>query len=290
MYYADGDSPESSLISRRDFLAMSVAAGLAAGPAGASAALIERDVLIDTPDGRCDAAFLHPATGKHPGILFWTDALGLRPAMRAMARRLAAEGYAVLLPNPYYRNERAPVVDSANFDFARPDDRKRIFGLMATLADDALVRRDVRAFVAFLDAQAAVDIHRKLGTQGYCMGGRLVFLTAATLPDRVGAGASFHGGGLVTEKPDSPHHLLPTINARLYVAVAADDDSADPNAKDTLRAAMQAAGVAGEVELYADALHGWCVPDMPARNGQPVYNAPEAERAWASLLALYRGL
>jgi carboxymethylenebutenolidase len=288
MHDAERAGTNPSLISRREFVAITVATGLAAGPAHAAAGLVERDVLVDTPDGRCDAAFLHPASGKHPGILFWTDALGLRPAMRAMARRLAAEGYAVLVPNPYYRNERAPVVDSANFDFARPEDRKRIFGLMGTLADDEVVRRDAGAFVAFLDAQAAVDTTRKLGTQGYCMGGRLVFLTAATLPDRVGAGASFHGGGLVADGAGSPHHLLPKIKARLYVAVAADDDRADPTAKDTLRAAMQAAGVAGAVELYPTALHGWCVPDMPARDGQPVYNAPEAERAWASLLALYR--
>ncbi|MFM7784325.1 MAG: dienelactone hydrolase family protein [Gammaproteobacteria bacterium] len=291
MQDADRDRPDTALISRRDFVAITVAAGLASLPAGAAdatASVIEHDALIDTPDGRCDAAFLHPASGKHPGILFWTDALGLRPAMRAMARRLAAEGYAVLVPNPYYRNERAPVVDSANFDFARPEDRRRIFALMGTLSDNDVVRRDAAAFVAFLDAQAAVDTTRMLGTQGYCMGGRLVFLTAAALPDRVGSGASFHGGGLVTDDAGSPHRLLPKIKARLYVAVAADDDSADPAAKDTLRAAMQAAGVAGEVALYPTALHGWCVPDMPARNGQPVYNVPEAERAWASLLALYR--
>ena len=278
-------------ITRRDFMAISVAAGLGGVPLGAAAgdrAVVESDIGIDTPDGRCDAALLHPAEGRHAGVLFWTDALGLRPAMRAMARRLAAEGYVVLVPNPYYRNEPAPVVDSANFDFARPDDRSRIMALMGTLAEDERVRRDARAFVEYLDRHPGVDTARKLGTQGYCMGGRLVFLTAATLPERIGAGASFHGGGLVTDNPGSPHRLLPLIRAELYVAVATDDDSADPTAKDALRTAMRQAGVAGEVELYPEALHGWCVPDMPARKGQPVYNAPEAERAWARLLALYR--
>jgi carboxymethylenebutenolidase len=278
-------------LTRRDFVALSVAAGLAALPGGASAAtdVTESSVSITTPDGSCDAAFLHPASGRHPAVLLWTDALGLRPAKRAMARRLAAEGFAVLVPNPYYRSSPAPQFDSAKFSFQNTEDRARLMPLMQSLAAADLAERDARAYFGFLDAQAVVDTRRLAGVHGYCMGGRLSFRTAAALPERIGAVGSFHGGGLVTDKPDSPHLLLARSKARYYIGISSDDDAAEPQAKDTLRTAFADADLQAEIEVYAGALHGWCVPDMPARNGTPVYNEPGAEKAWGKLLALYRG-
>jgi carboxymethylenebutenolidase len=282
--------------SRRDFVALSAAAGLAAvagaaaAPAcGAETAVVEKDVQIATPDGLCEAAFFHPATGRHPAVLIWTDAFGLRPSFRDMGRRLAAEGYAVLVPNPFYRVAKSPVLgDISSFDFSKDSDRAKLTPLMSSIQAPGAVERDASAFVPFLFAQGAVDAGRKMGVQGYCMGGPLMMRTAAAFPDKVGAGASFHGGGLVTDKPESPHLLAPRIKARLYIAVAANDDARDPEAKDKLRAAFAAAKVQAEIEVYPGAQHGWCVPDMPARNGQPIYSRPDAERAWAKLLALYR--
>jgi carboxymethylenebutenolidase len=284
------DRTQGDGLTRRDFVALSLAAGIAVlpGGAGASVEVTESTVTIDTPDGRCDAAFLHPAAGSHPGVLLWTDALGLRPAKRAMARRLAAEGYAVLVPNPYYRSSPAPQFDSSKFSFQNTEDRARLAPLMTTLSGEGVAERDALAYVAFLDAQSQVDRNRKLGVHGYCMGGRLSFRTAATVPGRIGAVGSFHGGGLVTDKPDSPHLRLAATTARYYVGISSDDDAAEPAAKDTLRAAFDAAGLQAEIEVYAGALHGWCVPDMPPRNGALVYNEPGAEKAWAKLLALYR--
>jgi carboxymethylenebutenolidase len=240
------------------------------------------------PDGRCDAAFLHPAAGRHAAVLIWPDAFGLRPAMRTMARRLAGEGYAVLVPNPFYRIGRAPFWDSAAaVDFREPATRQKMGPLMGSVNAAGAAERDAAAYVAFLDAQPQVDTARKVGTQGYCMGGALVLRSAAALPARIGAGASFHGGGLVSDKPESPHLLAPKIAARVYVGVAQNDDQRQPEAKDRLREAFAAAKVAAQVEVYP-ALHGWCVPDMPTEAGAPIYNAAEAERAWSRLLELYR--
>jgi carboxymethylenebutenolidase len=287
---ADASPAPSADLSRRDFVALSVAGGLVAAgaPTSAAPALVERDVVVKTPDGSCDAAFIHPASGAHAGVLLWPDAFGLRPAMRDMARRLAAEGYAVLVPNPFYRVGKAPMFESAaTFSFNDPAERAKLQPLMASIGATGAAEKDAVACVAFLDAQAAVDKTKKVGTQGYCMGGPLVLRTAAAVPGRVGAGGSFHGGGLVTSKPDSPHLLAPQIKATMYFAVAANDDQRQPEAKQEIRDAFAAAKVPAEVEVYP-AQHGWCVPDMPKDNGVPLYDMAQAERAWSKLLVLYR--
>jgi carboxymethylenebutenolidase len=277
---------------RRDFVTVSVGAGLAATAGSAATAgldVVETDVEIKTSDGTCDAAFIHPKTGSYPGVLLWPDAFGLRPSMREMGKRLAAEGYSVLVPNPFYRVAKAPFSDASNFSFQNPTDMAKLRPLMASVNAPGNPEKDATAYVGFLDAQKEVNKAKKIGTQGYCMGGPLVVKTAAALPERIGAGASFHGGGLVTDKPDSPHLLAPKIKASMYFGVASNDDERQPDAKDKLKAAFVAAKVPVEVEVYAGALHGWCVPDMPLQNGKPIYNKPDAERAWAKLLALYKG-
>ena len=278
-------------LSRRDFLALSVAAGLAAAAGSTLAAaqqVVETDVTIKMPDGTCDAAFIHPPSGSHPGVLIWADAFGLRPAMRDIGKRIAAEGYSVLVPNPFYRVAKAPVFDNpSSFDFQNQADMAKLKPLMASVNAPSVAEKDAVAYIAFLDAQSQINKAKKIGTQGYCMGGPLVVKTAAALPDRVGAGASFHGGGLVTDKPDSPHLLAPKIKARMYFAIASNDDQRQPDAKDKLREAFAAAKVPAEIEVYP-ARHGWCVPDMPTENGAPIYNKPEAERAWSKLVALYK--
>src|SRR5450432_350688 len=278
-------------IARSDFVALSVAAGLTttAGPAAAAGVdVVETNVEIKTPDGTCDAAFIHPKTGSHPGVLIWPDAFGLRPSMREIARRIAAEGYAVLVPNPFYRIAKAPFSDASSFSFQNPADMAKLRPLMASVNAADNPEKDAAAYVAFLDAQKEVNKAKKIGTQGYCMGGPLVVKTAAALPNRIGAGASFHGGGLVTDKPESPHLLAPKIKARMYFGIASNDDARQPDAKDKLKEAFAAAKVPAEIEVYPGALHGWCVPDMPAQNGAPIYNKPDAERAWAKLVALYK--
>jgi carboxymethylenebutenolidase len=282
--------PQPTDIARRDFVALSVTAGLAATTGQAAPAVrdvVETDVEIKTPDGTCDAAFIHPKTGSHPGVLLWPDAFGLRPSMRDMAKRLAAEGYSVLVPNPFYRVSKAPFTDASKFNFQNADDMAKLRPLMASVNAPGNPEKDATAYVAFLDAQKEVNKSKKIGTQGYCMGGPLVVKTAAALPDRIGAGASFHGGGLVTDKPDSPHLLAPKIKARMYFGVASNDDARQPDAKDKLKEAFAAAKVPAEIEVYTG-LHGWCVPDMPTQNGTPIYNKPDAERAWGKLLELYK--
>jgi carboxymethylenebutenolidase len=277
-------------ITRRDFTTLLVGAGLAATLQTAAAAdlgVVETDVEIKTPDGTCDATFIHPKSGSNPGVLVWPDAFGLRPSMRGIGRRIAAEGYSVLVPNPFYRVSKAPFTDASNFNFQNADDMAKLRPLMASVNAPGNGEKDAAAYVAFLDAQKEVNKAKKIGTQGYCMGGALVVRTAATLPDRIGAGASFHGGGLVTDKPDSPHLLAPKIKARMYFGIASNDDQRQPDAKDKLKEAFAAAKVPAEIEVYA-AQHGWCVPDMPVRDGVPIYNKPEAERAWGKLVALYK--
>jgi carboxymethylenebutenolidase len=286
----ENDQHSEGGIGRRGFVALSVAAGIAAGTESAEAAveIVETDVEIKTPDGTCDAAFIHPKSGAHPGVLIWPDAFGLRPSMRGIGKRLASEGYSVLVPNPFYRVAKAPFTDASHFNFQNPDDMAKLRPLMASVNAAGNAEKDAAAYVAFLDAQKEVDKSKKIGTQGYCMGGPLVVKTAAALPNRIGAGASFHGGGLVTDRPDSPHLLAPKIRARMYFGVASNDDARQPDAKDKLREAFAAAKVPAEVEVYDGALHGWCVPDMPLQNGAPIYNKPAAERAWSKLLALYK--
>ena len=289
----NGQAPldeKRSDFSRRTFVALSLGSTLAVTTRSVIAALpvVDSDIVIETRDGTCDAAFVHPATGRHPGVLLWPDAFGLRPAMRDMARRLAGDGFAVLVPNPFYRLAKAPLYDTAaNVNFGDPATRAKLGPLMGSINAAGAAEKDAAVYVAFLDAQPQVDRSRKIGTQGYCMGGALALRTAATVPDRIGAAASFHGGGLVTDKPDSPHLLAPRIRARSYVGVAANDDQRQPEAKDKLRAAFAAANVPAEIEVYP-ARHGWCVPDMPTDAGAPVYSADDAERAWGKLLALYR--
>ena len=293
---ADEQDPqqESDDITRRDFVRISIAAGLAVGAgstaADAQASVVDTNVDVKTPDGTSDAVFVHPATGTHPGVLIWTDAFGRRPSMLNIAKRIAAAGYSVLLPNPFYRTAKAPVFeDASKFDFGNPTDRAKLGPLMGPLNADGAAERDAIAFIAFLDAQRQVDRNKKVGTQGYCMGGPLIVRTAAAVPNRVGAAASFHGGGLVTTMPTSPHLLAPKIKARMYFGIATNDDMQQPTAKDVLRQAFADAKVPAEIEVYPTAQHGWCVPDMPNQaNGMPIYNKEAAERAWGKLVALYK--
>lgn len=270
-----------STLSRRRFGALVVGAGLAATLPRAANALCVTDAMVEvkTPDGTAECYFVHPSDGKHPGVLIWPDAYGLRPAFRQMARRLAESGYAVLAPNQYYRSTRLPALPEPA-DLRDPAIRERWGVLRAPLTAEA-VTRDALAYVAYLDSQESVDGSRKIGSIGYCMGGSMTMRTAAALPDRIGAGASFHGGGLVTDKPDSPHRLVPQIKAQYLIAIAESDDKAQPEAKDALREAFDAAGLPAEIEVYAGALHGWCPPDSR------VYNEAQAERAWSRLLALF---
>jgi len=235
----------------------------------------------------CDAAFIHPTSGSHPGVLIWPDAFGLRPAMVDIGKRIAGEGYSVLVPNPYYRLTKAPGVDMNGFSFQNQADMAKLRPLMGSINAPGAAEKDAVAFVAFLDGLKQVDTTKKIGTQGYCMGGPLVMKTAAAVSNRVGAGASFHGGGLVTDQPTSPHLLAVKMKARLYVGIASNDDQRQPDAKDKLKEAFEKAGVPAEIEVYKS-LHGWCVPDMPAEANNPIYNKPDAEKAWSKLVALYK--
>lgn len=268
-------------LSRRTFGLMTVAtAGMATG-ALAQSNVVEADVIVKTSDGACDAVLFHPAVaGRWPAVLIWPDIMGLRPAFRDMGHRLAAQGYVVLVPNPFYRSAHAPVIGD-NFDFSNPEQRNRLMGYRAAMTDDG-IDHDAQAYLAFLDAQPQTDPSKKAGVQGYCMGGALAFRTAAAVSNRIAAVASFHGGnGLVTKNPDSPHLLIPRTRASFLVLQAQNDDAQQPSVKDDLKAAFAAAGRKAIVEVY-HANHGWCVP------GGQVYNHEEAERAWAALTTLYR--
>ena len=282
------ENHESSGVPRREFIT-SVAAGFAVAGSASAASLVETDVEIKTPDGTCDAAFIHPAKGSHPGVLIWTDAFGLRPSMREIGKRIAAQGYSVLVPNPFYRMGKAPFwTDASTINFGK--ERGKIQPLMESVTADGNAEKDAVAYIAFLDAQKQVNKKKKIGTQGYCMGGGLVVRTAATVPDRVGAGGSFHGGGLVTDKPNSPHLLAPKIKAKMYFGIAMSDDKQRPGDKDKLKEAFIAAGNPAEIEVYSTCYHGWCVPDMPKQpDGTPTYDKAEADRAWGKLTALYKG-
>jgi len=273
---------KSAQLSRRRFGVFTLGAGLASMlPAAAGAAWIEEaEVDIKTPDGSADACFVRPGEGKYPGVVMWPDIYGLRPAFRQMARRLAEAGYAVLVPNPFYRTKRAPTAPE-NPDFNDPATRSAMMALAGSLTP-AMVVADGEAYVEWLDAQPSVDRQRKMGTTGYCMTGPATLRLAAALPARIGAGASFHGGGLVTDKADSPHLLIPKIKAQYLIAIAESDDKRQPEAKTVLREAFAKANVPAEIEVYAGTIHGWCPVD--AR----VYNDEQAEKAWSRLLALFK--
>ena len=277
----DTDNTEyvrTTKMTRRQFGAVSAGAGLAMLlPRAANAqAVSEADIDVTTPDGVADCYFVHPTSGAHPGVLIWPDAFGLRPAKKQMGRRLAESGYSVLVVNQYYRTQRAPIVNTTDFAAVRDT----LMPLMGSLNADTQTR-DARAFIRFLDAQPAVDQSRKMGTMGYCMGGPFTMRTAAAVPDRVGAAASFHGGGLVTDQADSPHLLVPEMKAQYLFAIAENDDNNQPEAKDVLRDAFSQAGLRAEIEVYVGAMHGWCPPDST------VYHEVQAERAWSRLLALF---
>jgi carboxymethylenebutenolidase len=261
---------------RRDAGVLAAAVGVAiALPRVANAVDVnESEVTVRTPDGECDAYYAAPITGSHAAVLVWPDIFGLRPAFRQMGKRLAEAGYSVLVVNPFYRTQRAPTAPqgaSTPIPEVRP--------LAQTLNPQTQVI-DARAFVAWLDARPEVDTGRKMGTIGYCMSGSFVMRTAATLPDRIGAGCSFHGGGLTTEDADSPHLLIPQIEAQFLIAIAENDDERDPESKNILREAFAEANVPAEIEVYP-AAHGWCPPDTL------VYDQEQSERAWGRMMALF---
>ncbi|MDP9083212.1 MAG: dienelactone hydrolase family protein [Pseudomonadota bacterium] len=268
-------------LTRRQFGTIALGAGLAAVlPTLANAAeTTGADVEIKTPDGTADAYFVHPAKGKYPGVLIWPDIFGLRPAFKQMATRLAESGYSVLVINPFYRAKKAPTAPD-HADMNDPATRQSLIALMRALTPTTAVT-DAKAFVAFLDSQSCVDKKKKMATTGYCMGGPYVMRTAATFPDRVGAGAIFHGGGLVADQPDSPHLLIPQMKAHYLIAIAENDDMKQPEAKVALRDSFAKAKLPAEVEVYAGTMHGWCTTDSP------VYNQDQAEKAWARMLALF---
>jgi carboxymethylenebutenolidase len=269
-------------LSRRQFSALTLGATLVSAlpPIANAAETKDSEVEIKTPDGTADAYFVHPATGHHPGVLVWPDIFGLRPAFRQMGKRLAESGYSVLVVNPFYRTKKAPTAPE-HADFDDPPTRQMLMSLHDSLSP-ATAKTDAKAFMGYLDSQSAVDKKRKMGTTGYCMGGPLVFETAAAVADRVGAAATFHGGGLVTSKPDSPHLLIPEMKAQYLIAIAENDDQRQPDAKNVLRDSFAKAKLPAEIEVYKGTLHGWCPPDAK------VYNQEQAEKAWSRLLVLFK--
>ncbi len=258
----------------------SVAAAVGLPGAALAATVVETDVMVKTADGSADAVLFHPAgRGAWPAVLLWPDILGLRPVFREMGRRLAAQGHTVLVPNPFYRTRRAPIV-AGSFDFGDKEAVAKLLDLKATLTD-ARIDGDADAFLKFLDRQKQVDRRKGAGVQGYCFSGPFAFRTAAVRSDRIRAVASFHGGGLVTKEPNSPHLQIRRSKARFLVAIAQNDDQKQPDAKDILKATFAAAKRPAVVEVYP-ADHGWCVA------GSQAYNEPSAERAWRELVKLYR--
>lgn len=261
---------------RRDLgtLAAGVGAAFMLPHTANAAEIAEQEVTIETADGKCDAYFAAPASGAHAAVLVWPDIFGLRPAFKQMGKRLAESGYSVLVVNPFYRTQKAPTADSG----ANTSIRDVI--PMKKELDKADIAADATTFIKWLDAQPQVDTKKKVGTMGYCMGGPIVMKTAAAVASRVGAAATFHGGGLVTGSPDSPHLLIPKMKAQFLIAVAENDDQRDPSAKETLKKSFAASKLAAEIEVYK-AGHGWCPPDTR------VHNQEEAERAWKRMLVLF---
>jgi carboxymethylenebutenolidase len=267
------------LVTRRQFGALLGVGAVMMLPKVANAvAVTEQDVTIKTPDGNCDAYFVHVASGTAPAVLVWPDIFGLRPAFRQMGKRLAESGYSVLVVNPFYRQQKAPTA-SKGAETPIPE----LLPLAKPIQNATTQMSDAKAFTAWLDSQASVAKNRKIGTQGYCMGGPMAFRTAAANPDRVGAVASFHGGNLVTMGEDSPHLQVAKTKASLLIAIASNDDKTRPTDKDVLKETFAKSGQSAEIEVYSGA-HGWCPPDST------VYNMPDAEKAWTRLLALYAKL
>jgi carboxymethylenebutenolidase len=264
------------LVTRREFGAVLGAGIVMLLPQVANAVSVtESEVTVMTPDGMADCYFVHPASGTAPGVLVWPDIFGLRPAFRQMGKRLAESGYSVLVVNPFYRVKKAPTADAG----ARTP-IQQVLPLAQGLSETTHMT-DARAFIAWLDGQASVAKNRKVGTQGYCMGGPMAFRTAAAMPDRVGAVASFHGGGLVTDMPNSPHLQAAKSKAQFLVDIAEPDDMRAPTEKTVMKDTFAKAKLPAEIEVYAGAAHGWCPPDSG------VYNEAQAEKAWGRLLALY---
>ena len=272
---------QSREMSRRKFGKLSAAVGLAVllPPVANAQAVTETDVEVATADGVADCYFVHPSSGSHAAVIVWPDILGLRPAFRDMGKRLAQSGYSVLVVNPFYRDARSPVVEEGA-SFGTPEVRNHVGPMARNLNADTHFT-DSLAMVSWLDQQGAVDTSRKIGTTGYCMGGPMVMRNMAAVPARMGAGATFHGGGLATDADNSPHLLIPAMRASMLHCVAENDDENDPEVKDTLRQSYAAAGISAEIEVYAGTLHGWCPPDSQ------VYNEAQAERAWGRLLNLF---
>jgi carboxymethylenebutenolidase len=268
-------------LTRREFnkLGMTAALAMMLPPVANALEIVEEEVLVETPDGMADCYFVHPATGAHAGVIVWPDIMGIRTSFRMMGKRLAESGYSVLVVNPYYRTAKGTVIEDGE-SFGEPAVRERLMPHARSLSPQTCVT-DGRAFVTFLDNQASVDTERKIGTTGYCMTGSYTMRLAAAIPERIGAGGSFHGGGLATDKENSPHLLAPQIKAGLLIAIAENDDKKDPDARLLLREAFDKAGVNAEIEVYEGTLHGWCPPDSR------VYNKAQAERAWSRLLALF---
>ena len=268
-------------LTRREFskLGMGAALAMMLPPVANALDVVEEEVLVETPDGKADCYFVRPAVGAHAAVIVWPDIMGIRTSFRMMGKRLAESGYSVLVVNPYYRTAKGPVIEDGE-SFGEPAVRERLMPHARSLSPETCVS-DGCAFVKYLDNQPSVDTGRKIGTTGYCMTGSYTMRLAAAMPDRIGAGGSFHGGGLASDSPNSPHLLVPQMKAGFLIAIAENDDEKDPDAKVLLRKAFDEAGLNAEIEVYEGTLHGWCPPDSR------VYNKAQAERAWTQLLALF---
>lgn len=268
-------------LTRRKFgkLGAGIALATMLPPVANAQDVVEQDVLIDMAEGKADAYFVHPAEGMHAAVIIWPDIMSIRPAFRAMGKRLAQSGYAVLVVNPYYRTVKGQVTPDGG-SFADPKIREMLIPYARTLSPATAVS-DGRDFAQFLDAQEAVDTGRKMGVTGYCMTGSYAIRMAADMPDRVGAGGSFHGGGLITDGDDSPHLLAAQVKAGLLIAIAENDHERTPETKGILEESFDMADVEAEIEVYEGAQHGWCPPDSR------VYNEVQAEKAWSRMLALF---
>ena len=268
-------------LTRREFnkRGAGVALAMMLPPVANALDVVEQDVIVETPDGMSDCYFVHPASGTHAAVIVWPDIVSIRPAFRAMGKRLAESGYSVLVVNPYYRTHKGQIIPDGK-GFRDPGIRDLLMPHARSLSPETCVT-DGRAYVDYLDAQSSVDTSRKVGTTGYCMTGSYTMRLAAAMPDRIGAGGSFHGGGLATDAEDSPHLLAPKMKAGFLIAIAENDDERDPEAKVLLREAFDANGVSAEIEVYEGTQHGWCPPDSA------VHHEAQAERAWSRLLALF---